>query len=383
MIEPHGGQLVNRVVSPSERAGFIQRANDLPRVTLSPRQASDAEMVAVGAFSPLCGFMGQADYLEVVRNMHLASGAVWSLPVTLAVEDSIAATLSEGDEVAMQDEAGQVLGTMVVEERFSYNKEEEARQVYRTTSDVHPGVASLYAQGPILLGGPIQFLALPQEEVPFPDYRLEPAQTRQQFLERGWDTVVGFQTRNPVHRAHEYIQKCALEVVDGLFLHPLVGETQSGDIPADVRMECYRVLLENYYPRDRVVLSVLPAFMRYAGPREAIFHSIVRKNYGCSHFIVGRDHAGVGDFYGPYDAQKIFQEFQPEELGIQPMMFENAFYCERCGATGTSKTCPHDSRHHLLLSGTQLRAMLLRGQIPPPEFTRSEVASVLARAYRK
>ena len=382
MITPHGGTLINQVVPPSERAAFVQRAEGLPRVTLSPRQASDAEMVAVGAFSPLTGFMGRADYLEVVRSMRLSSGTPWSLPVTLAVEQSLAATLPERGEVALQDEAGRLVGSMVVEERFAYDKEEEARQVYRTTDEAHPGVAGLYAQDRVLLGGPLQFLPAPREEQAFAEHRLEPAETRRRIEERGWKTVVGFQTRNPIHRAHEYIQKCALEVVDGLLLHPLVGETKGDDIPADVRMRCYQVLLEGYYPKHRVLLSVLPAFMRYAGPREAIFHAIVRKNYGCSHFIVGRDHAGVGDYYGPYDAQEIFQEFPPEELGIQPMMFENSFFCNRCGAMGTSKTCPHESSDHLLLSGTQLRAMLREGGVPPAEFTRPEVAAILAEAYR-
>ncbi len=382
MIEPHGGTLVNRVVAPLERADFIREAEGLTKLTLASRQASDAELVAVGAFSPLAGFMGQADYLQVLRHMRLASGVPWPLPVTLSVEESVAASLPPDGQVKLHDENGRLLGTMVVEERFPYDKEEEAHLGYGTTDASHPGVANVYSQGPILLGGPLRLLQTPKHELPFADYRLEPAETRREIEARGWNTVVGFQTRNPVHRAHEYMQKCALEVIDGLLLHPLVGETKSDDIPADVRMRCYKVLLEKYYPPHRVLLSVLPAFMRYAGPREAIFHAIVRKNYGCTHFLVGRDHAGVGSYYGPYDAQEIFQEFGPEELGIQPMMFENSFHCRKCGSMATAKTCPHESDDHLLLSGTELRAMLARGEVPPVEYTRPEVAAILAEAYR-
>ncbi|MBI4310318.1 MAG: sulfate adenylyltransferase [Chloroflexi bacterium] len=383
VIAPHGGKLVDRRVPAAERQAFLQKARALPKVRLNPLQASDAEMIAIGAFSPLTGFMGQADYRGVVANMHLQNGLPWSMPVTLAVNEETAKGVRDGQEVALEDEEGRVLGTMAVQERFSYNKEEEARQVYRTTDAAHPGVANMYAQGPVMLGGPVRYVGIPREEMPFPEYRLEPAETRRKFHELGWKSVVGFQTRNPVHRAHEYIQKCAMEMVDGLLLHPLVGATKGDDIPADVRMRCYQVLLEKYYPKGRVLLSVNPAFMRYAGPREAIFHALVRKNYGCSHFIVGRDHAGVGNYYGTYDAQQIFREFQPGELGIQPLMFENSFYCKACGNMGTAKTCPHDSANHVFLSGTQVRNILSKGEMPPQEFSRPEVARALAEAYRQ
>ena len=382
VVSPHGGTLVNRQVSDQDTEAFLESAKGLPRVSLNPRQASDAEMLAIGAFSPLEGFMGEADYREGVASMHLASGPAWPMPVTLAVEENVAQGIRDGSEVALEDAGGALLGTMLVQERFRYDKEAEARHVFGTTDEAHPGVANVYSQGPILLGGPIKVLGVPAEKLHFPEHSLQPAQTRQKFQELGWKTVVGFQTRNPVHRAHEYIQKCALEMVDGLLLHPLVGETKEGDIPADIRMRCYQVLLEGYYPGDRVVLSVNPAFMRYAGPREAIFHALVRKNYGCSHFIVGRDHAGVGNYYGPYDAQHIFQEFKPGELGIQPLFFENSFFCRECGGMGTAKTCPHGDEAHLFLSGTQVRAMLSNGEMPPPEFIRPEVAAVLAEEYR-
>jgi sulfate adenylyltransferase len=383
VIAPHGGRLVNRRVPAGERQAFVQKAGSLPKVRLNSLQASDAEMIAIGAFSPLEGFMGQADYREVVHHMHLAGGLPWSMPVTLAVDETTARGVRDGQEVALEDEEGRFLGSMTVRERYTYDKQEQARLVYGTTEEAHPGVANLYAQGPVMLGGPIQYVGVPREELPFPEYRLEPVETRRKFHELGWKTVVGFQTRNPVHRAHEYIQKCAMETVDGLLLHPLVGATKGDDIPADVRMRCYQVLLERYYPKNRVLLSVNPAFMRYAGPREAIFHALVRKNYGCSHFIVGRDHAGVGNYYGTYDAQHIFSQFKPGELGIQPLMFENSFFCKACGNMGTAKTCPHDNSNHVFLSGTQVRAILSRGEMPPVEFSRPEVATVLAEAYRQ
>jgi len=380
MIEPHGGRLVNRYLSPEEGRELKRRAQELPKVTLNARAASDLDMIAQGAFSPLEGFMASGDYRRVLEEMRLESGLPWSLPVTLAVDREGAARLSRGREVALHDEEGKLLGLMRLEDAYSYDKGREAELVYRTLETAHPGVAGLYQQGDVLLGGPVRVL-LPASRL-FAEHCLMPDQTRALFAQRGWERVVGFQTRNPVHRAHEYIQKCALELVDGLLLHPLVGETKGDDIPADVRMRCYQVLLEGYYPRDRVVLSVFPAFMRYAGPREAIFHALVRKNYGCSHFIVGRDHAGVGNYYGTYDAQQIFQAFPPQELGVTPMFFENSFYCRRCEGMATAKTCSHNADSRVSLSGTQVRAMLSQGQFPPPEFTRPEVAQVLVAANR-
>jgi len=360
-----------------------QRAQTLLRIPLSPVNLSDLELIAVGAYSPLTGFMSQGDYVSVVRDMRLTNGLVWSIPITLAVTDDVAADIREGQEVALC-EGERPLAIMTVTEKYGYDKQEEAGQVYRTTDEAHPGVARLYRQGDVLLGGSLWLFDRPSAmDAEFPDLRLTPAQARQAFAERGWRRVVGFQTRNPIHRAHEYIQKVAMEITDGLLLHPLVGETKSDDIPADVRIESYQALLREYYPANRVVLSVFPAAMRYAGPREAIFHAICRKNYGCTHFIVGRDHAGVGNYYGTYDAQRIFDEFKPEEIGLTPLFFEHTFYCRKCGAIVSAKTCPHGKEDWLILSGTQVRQKLEHGEPLPEEFTRPVVAQALINGLRR
>ncbi len=332
-------------------------------------------------FSPLTGFVGRSDYESILDRMRLTNGTVWSIPVTLAVANETAATISLGASVALEDPSGRVVATMDVTERYTYDKRREAEAVYRTTETAHPGVGRLFAQGDVLLAGPITLLERPQGE-PFGAFRRDPIETRKLFADRGWRRIVGFQTRNPVHRAHEYIQKAALEICDGLLLNPLVGETKSDDISAATRMESYQVLIANYYPSERVILSVFPAAMRYAGPREAVFHAMARKNYGCSHFIVGRDHAGVGNYYGTYDAQRIFDQFTHQELGITPLFFEHTFFCTKCGGMASSKTCPHDPGSRVTLSGTQVRDMLTNGKIPPPEFTRAEVAQVLIEGMR-
>jgi sulfate adenylyltransferase len=376
-IAPHGGRLIDRTVHGQHAEELRKRAAKLPTVRLNARQLSDLELIANGAFSPLEGFMGRPDYERVVAEMHLANGLPWSLPITLGVNRDEAP--AAGSELALLDPQGTLRAVMTVEEIYSYDKGREAREVYRTEDEAHPGVAAMYAQGDTLLGGPVT--VFPSTDDPGP-YHLPPAAARAAFAERGWHTVVGFQTRNPVHRAHEYIQKCAMEIVDGLLLHPLVGETKSDDIPADVRLRCYEVLLANYYPQNRVILGVLPAAMRYAGPREAIFHSIVRKNHGCTHFIVGRDHAGVGSYYGTYDAQKLFDEFKPGELGITPLRFENSFFCKKCDSMASEKTCPHGPEDRVALSGTAVRTLLRAGELPPPEFSRPEVAKVLIDAMR-
>jgi sulfate adenylyltransferase len=381
LIAPHGGELILNMATEAERPELIERARGLAQITIGSRQLADLEMMANGAYSPLGGFMTRPDYLSVVDTMHLSNGLPWSIPITLSVDSEQAASLKEGSQVALVNAEGVLQAVMTIEEKYGYDKEHEASQVYRTTEDAHPGVKVLYSQGDVLLGGPVRVVNLQNQT--FAGYRYTPTQSRQLFEERGWKRIVAFQTRNPVHRAHEYIQKCAMETVDGLYLHPLVGDTKGDDIPADVRMRCYEVLLENYYPQDRVILGVLPAAMRYAGPREAIFHALMRKNYGCSHFIVGRDHAGVGNYYGTYDAHYIFANFDPAKLGITPMFFDHTFFCRACDSMASSKTCPHGNDQHVTLSGTKVRQMLQAGEIPPREFSRPEVAKVLIEAMKR
>jgi len=370
LIAPHGGELVDRT---GARPDDLEA---LETVTLTSREMSDLDMLASGALSPLEGFMGRTDYESVVDDMRLANGLPWALPVCLAVEAA-----PSGERVALAGPSGRKMAVLEVDDVYQYDRPREAERCFRTTDAAHPGVARLYAQNPLYLSGRVSVFE--RAEPSFPALARDPAETRAEFAGRGWKRVVGFQTRNPIHRAHEYLTKCALEMVDGLLIHPLVGETKSDDVPAETRVECYDVLVEKYYPSDRVLVSAFPAAMRYAGPREAIWHAICRKNYGCSHFIVGRDHAGVGDYYGTYDAQQIFDEFEPHELDIEPMFFEHAFYCRACGQMATPKTCPHGGEDHMFLSGTKVRELLAAGQLPPIEFSRPEVAEVLVSAYRR
>jgi sulfate adenylyltransferase len=379
-IPPHGGQLVNRVLRGALREAALERAHSFPQIQLTRMAVSDLELIATGALSPLTGFMTRDDYDSVIDSMRLANGLPWTIPVTLPVDDELAAGLAEGQEVALLD-GDHLMGIMTIAEMYPADKEREAREVYRTTEEAHPGVARLHRHGDWLLGGEVFLLNGPQV-IEFPELRHEPAQSRRMFASRGWRRTVAFQTRNPIHRAHEYIQKTAMEIVDGLFLHPLVGETKADDIPADVRIESYQTILRDYYPADRVLLGVFPAAMRYAGPREAIFHAIARKNYGCTHFIVGRDHAGVGSYYGTYDAHHIFDEFAPGELGITPLFFDYTFFCRKCGGVVSSKTCPHGKEDWVYLSGTQVREMLERGEMLPEEFTRPEVSKVLMEGVK-
>ncbi len=377
----HGGPLIQRWADAGETVRLAEEWSDAPRLRLAAHQLSDAALIASGAFSPLTGFIGSRDYHPVVTDMRLASGALWPIPVTLSVDADHEAARGADDVLALEGPDGETVGWMEVEERYRIDPLREARHVYGTDEAKHPGVERLLSSGTVNLAGPIRLV---REAIrpPFEGYVYEPVEARAAFRERGWRTVVAFQTRNPIHRAHEYIQKCALEIVDGLFLHPLVGETRSEDIPADVRMRCYEALLGNYYPATRTLMGVYPAAMRYAGPREAVFHALARKNYGCTHFIVGRDHAGVGGYYGTYAAQDLLREIPPADLGITPLFFDNTFWCKSCGHMASEKTCPHPRERHVMLSGTQVRALLSAGEELPGEFTRLEIAEILGRHYR-
>jgi sulfate adenylyltransferase len=346
---------------------------------LSERHTADFEMIANGGFAPLSGFQGSEDWASVVEKMRLAEGGYWPIPITLASDLDCAV----GDVVALSSDEGEAVGSLTVTEIFERDGRREAELVYGTTDSEHPGVAAVYEEGDRCIAGTISSDALPGHEEPFMKRYLSPAESKETFEERGWNKIVAFQTRNPIHRAHEYITKAALEICDGLMIHPLIGKTKAGDIPAEVRMRCYEVLMENYYPQDRVILNVFPSKMHYAGPREAVLHAIARRNYGCTHFIVGRDHAGVGDYYGTYDAQRIFDEIDIDELGIEPLMFEHSFWCNACEGMASGKTCPHESDSHVFLSGTKVREMLGNGEKPPHEFSRDEVAEILIDAYKE
>ena len=382
LIEPNGGTLVDRMVTGAERDQLSEKAGSLPAIHLSDKQACDLEMIAIGAFSPLEGFVGKEDFESICTRMRLANGVVWPIPITLAVDDAVKATLAAGSQAALYHPDGTLLAVIDVEEIYPHDKKLEIPNVFRTEDEAHPGVAAVMAEGDWLVGGPIHVLTVTPENEPgeqFTEHRLSPSMTREAFDKNGWKTIAAFQTRNPIHRAHEYLCKCSQEICDGLLIHPLVGETKPGDIPADVRMDCYTTIIEHYFVDERTMLSVMPAAMRYAGPREAVLHALVRQNYGVSHFIVGRDHAGVGDYYGTYDAQNNFDEFEPGEIGVIPLKFEHAAFSIKAQGMVSAKTFPKLEGDQIFLSGTKVREMLARGERPPKEFSREEVADVLIK----
>lgn len=374
-INPHGGELVNRLYS-NVNSDEVKLNIEIDEVTLT-----DLECIAIGAFSPLQGFLGEKDYNNVLHYMRLENGMVWPIPITLSISKEEFRQLKIG-EVAKLIYEREMYGLIKIDEIYEVDKEKEAKLVFGTTDTNHLGVEKVLKQSPIHVAGEITMTKRPKRIVS-DKYYLDPIETREIFKKRGWKKIVAFQTRNPIHRAHEYIQKAALETMDGLLIHPLVGKTKSDDIPQDIRMKSYEVLIKNYYPEQYTLLSAYPASMRYAGPREAILHAIVRKNYGCTHFIVGRDHAGVGNYYGTYDAQKIFERFDQEELEIEPLFFEHCFYCYKCQTVVSSKTCPHDQNDWMMLSGTKVREMLRAGKMPPPQFSRKEVIEVLIEGIKQ
>lgn len=382
-ISPHGGKLLPLLLKGEDANRALDRARHLPRIKMDSREVSDLIMLGMGAFSPLKGFMTRADYEGILRDMRLKDGTFWPVPITLSVSKEQGNALEEGQEATLVDEGKDgIMGIMSIEEKFPYDKAWEAKSVFRTGDENHPGVKKLYQQGEILLGGAVKVLSEGEYPSRFPRYYSHPEEVRRIFEERGWSQVAAFQVRNPIHRSHEYCTKVALEISDGLFIHPLVGGLKPDDIPAEVRIRCYEVLLEKYYPEDRVLMKVYPMEMRYAGPREALLHAIIRQNFGCSHLIVGRDHAGVGNYYGPFDAQKIFDTLKPGDLQIKPLKIDWTFYCHKCEGMASLKTCPHSKEDRCLISGTELRRMLSLGEMPPPEFSRPEVLEILIDYYR-
>ncbi len=383
LVPPHGGQLKPLLLDGQKLSTAMAEAKNYPVVRLTSRETSDLIMLAMGAFSPLDGFMRETNYKSVIQKMEMADGTLWPIPITLSVNQRQADALAIGSKVALVDnESDELMGALTIEEKFTYDKKEEAINVFGTDDEAHPGVAKVYAQHDILLGGPVDVFSQGPYPKEFGDYYATPAQTRAIFEEKGWRTIGAFQTRNPIHRSHEYVTKIALEVTDGVLIHPLVGKLKSDDIPADIRMKCYEVLIDNYYPKDNVVLKVYPMEMRYGGPREAVLHAIFRQNYGCSHMIIGRDHAGVGNYYGPFDAQKIFNDIPEDKLHIKPLNIDWTFWCHKCDGMASMKTCPHDKEDRVMISGTKFREMLSKGELPPKEFSRPEVAEILIKYYQ-
>jgi len=383
LVPPHGGKLNPLLVADKqERTRLLQQAQELKSVGLDSKSESDVIMLATGAYSPLQGFMGKKDYLSVMAEMRLSSGLLWPIPVTLPVAAAVAKDLRVGEEISLVSlESNLIMAVMTIDEIYGYEKEQEAGSVFATNDRSHPGVAKIYEQGDIYLAGPLKALSEGSYPELYPEFA-RPADTRELFQEKGWSTIVAFQTRNPIHRSHEYLTKVALELCDGLLIHPVVGHLKTGDIPAQVRMKCYHAMMDNYYNQERTLLKVYPIEMMYGGPREAILHAIIRQNFGCSHMIIGRDHAGVGNFYGAFEAQEIFETLRPDDLSLKPINMDWTFWCYKCEAIVSAKTCPHGDQEHLMISGTRLRDMLAGGDRPPAEFSRPEVIDILIDYYQ-
>ena len=353
----------------------------MPAVRLSPRDRSDLRLLAWGAYAPVHAFTGEADHRSIVDDMRVANGDLWPFPIAPSLGEDDAPVLKGASSVDLVGPDGELLGRVVEPDVYRTDPARDVKALFGTDDPAHPGVAPVLGAGPWRLGGKVEVDADLSLLAPFDRHPSTPAAVKAAIADRGWRTTVFFQTRNPIHRAHEYLTKCALETVDGLVVHPLVGETKDDDIPADVRLRCYEALLESYYPGDRALLALFAAPMRYAGPREAVLHALVRRNFGATHFIVGRDHAGVGSYYGTYEAQDLLLALGPEALGVVPVPFEHTFYCGACASVASAKTCPHDRSEHLHLSGTRMRELLAAGDVPPPELTRPEVAAILREAY--
>jgi len=376
MLKPHGGKLVSRVLTAENREQALSDAKSLKAVTITEENVTDIHNIATGVFSPLKGFTNHEDLASIVNHDSLASGLPWTIPILLSIDREQAASILEGGTIVLVHENGNPVALMDVEDRFSYDRSRICENVFGTTDLDHPGVRKIFSTDGLYLGGDIKLIE--KTEHKYDKYNLTPAETRFLFKQKGWNTVVGFQTRNPPHRAHEYLQKSALEICDGLFINPVIGKKKPGDFTDDLILRAYETHLQTFFPGDRAVMSILPFEMRYAGPKEAIFHAIVRKNFGCTHFIVGRDHAGVGDYYDTYAAHRIFEDFG--YLGIQPLFFDHSFYCKACGGMGTKKTCPHGNEEHLGPSGKKIRAIITEGTAIAPEIMRPEIADVLRSA---
>jgi sulfate adenylyltransferase len=382
LVPPHGGELRPLLLKGEPLRAAIEKAKTFPKVRMTTRERDDLIMMGIGGFSPLKGFMGKADWKRACDEMRTANGTFWPIPITLSVTKEVARDIRKGQEVVlMDDENKEPMGSMVVEEKYSIDKVYECKQVFKTDDIKHPGVAKVMAQGEVNLGGPVKVFSESDYPEKFRGLYATPEETRALFEERGWRTIAALQLRNPMHRSHEYIAKIALEISEGLFIHQLVGKLKEGDIPAEVRIRCVDALVENYFPKDRVIQKGYPLEMRYAGPREALLHAIFRQNYGATHLIVGRDHAGVGDYYGPFEAQEIFDQIPSDALLIKPLKVDWTFHCYKCKGMASYKTCPHGKEDHLILSGTLLRKKLMEGDPVPEEFSRPEVLAILKEYY--